>query len=83
MTDVATAAARQRGSQVFRVVCLAENLSQVLRDLEPWAWRDLYLYLRADYSEAGISGEVLGMMLVESGDRYAAHLAAILPPPKL
>ena len=83
MTDLATAAALQRGSQVFRVVCNAENLSQVLRDLEPWAWQDLYLYLREDYSEAGISGEVLGMMLVESGDRYAAHLAAILPPPKL
>jgi hypothetical protein len=62
----------QRGRNVFRVVCDAGDAAACVRSLEPWAWDDLYRYLLSSYEESGISGQVLGMMLVEGARRYAA-----------
>lgn len=63
-----------RGRNVFLIVCEAEDAAACVRLLEPWAWRDLYSYLLQNYCENGISGEVLGMMLVEGATRYARGL---------
>ena len=63
-----------RGRNVFLVVCEAADAAECVRDLEPWAWQDLYSYLLQNYCENGISGEVLGMMLVEGAERYARTL---------
>lgn len=63
-----------RGRNVFLVVCEAADAAECVRLLEPWAWRDLYSYLLRNYEENGISGQVLGMMLVEGAARYARGL---------
>jgi len=60
-----------RGRNVFLIVCEAGDAAACVRLLEPWAWQDLYSYLLQNYCENGISGEVLGMMLVEGARRYA------------
>jgi hypothetical protein len=63
-----------RGRNVFLVVCEAPDAAECLRALEPWAWQDLYAWLPRNYEQSGISGEVLGMMLVEGAARYARGL---------
>jgi hypothetical protein len=68
-----------RGRNVFLVVCEAEDAAECVRSLEPWAWRDLYSWLLRHYEESGISGEVLGMMLVEGAARYAAGRGLEVP----
>lgn len=60
-----------RGRNVFLVVCEAEDAAECVRALEPWAWRDLYSWLLRNYEENGITGTVLGLMLVEGARRYA------------
>ena len=63
-----------RGRNVFLVVCEAADAAECVRALEPWAWQDLYSYLLENHCEGGISGQVLGMMLVEGAARYARGL---------
>lgn len=63
----------ERGYNVFRIVCDAADTEACVRALESYAWRDLYGYLLRNYSENGISGQVLGLMLVEGAARYAAQ----------
>jgi hypothetical protein len=63
-----------RGRNVFLVVCEAADAAECVRALEPWAWQDLYSYLLENHCEGGISGQVLGMMLVEGARRYARGL---------
>lgn len=60
------------GEHIFRELCEAPDTDARVRSLEPWAWRDLYSWLLRNYSENGLSGQVLGLMLVESANRYAA-----------
>ena len=62
-----------RGRNVFLVVCEAADAAECVRLLEPWAWQDLHAYLLANACEGGISGEVLGMVLVEGARRYAGE----------
>ena len=69
-----------RGRNVFLVVCEAEDAAECVRALEPWAWKDLYSWLLQNYEESGISGEVLGMMLVEGAARYARALRGTAEP---
>ncbi len=61
----------ERGANVFRSVCEAADTERFVADLQPYAWRDLYSYLIENYSESGISGKVLGLLLVEGARRYA------------
>lgn len=69
-----------RGRNVFLVVCEAEDAAECVRALEPWAWQDLHAYLLENHCEGGISGEVLGMMLVEGAARYARALRGTAEP---
>lgn len=61
----------ERGYNVFRIVCDAADTEACVRALESYAWRDLYSWLLQNYTENGISGQVLGLMLVEGAARYA------------
>jgi hypothetical protein len=62
----------ERGANVFRSACEAADPAAFVENLQPYAWRDLYSWLLLNYSENGISGEVLGIMLVEGARRYMA-----------
>lgn len=65
-----------RGRNVFLVVCEAADAAACVRTLEPWAWQDLYSYLLTNFEEGGISGEVLGLLLVEGARRYSEQPGA-------
>lgn len=69
----------ERGYNVYKILCDAADTQACLRDLEPWAWLDLWSYLLLNYSENGISGQLLGMVLVEGAARYGARISAKQP----
>lgn len=65
----------ERGENVFRAVCAAADTADFIARLQPYAWSDLYSWLLQNYEENGISGQVLGMILLEGTRRYAAMAA--------
>lgn len=71
----ATIQSHHRGQNVFRSVCEAADPAEFIGKLQPYAYSDLYLWLRQHYEPRGISGEVYGMLLVEGARRYAERAA--------
>lgn len=69
----------ERGRNVYRIVCDAPDTQAAMQALESWAWLDLWSYLLLNYSENGISGQLLGIVLVEGAVRYAAKLSTRPP----
>lgn len=60
-----------KGKACFQAVCDAPDLETAVRELSPKHWARLYSYLLQTYEENGVSGQVLGLMLVEGARRYA------------
>lgn len=60
-----------RGETLFLQACGAADTAAWVRELEPGAWQDLYAYLRRSHSLKGVSGALLGLLLVEGAARYA------------
>lgn len=67
-----------KGKGIFQAVCDAPEAKAAVASLKPKHWQQLYSYLLLSYEENGVSGEVLGIMLVEGARRYAASLPAKL-----
>jgi hypothetical protein len=65
------------GKTLFEEVCKARDLAASVKALTPWEWQKLYGYLLKNYSENGVSGQVLGMMMVEATRRYAVTTRAV------
>ena len=63
-----------KGKEIFQAVCDAPNTEQAVMALEPKPWLRLYSYLLQSYDENGVSGKILGLMLVEGARRYAGAL---------
>jgi hypothetical protein len=62
------------GKAIFRALCDARDLEQALRELPAKDYARLYAYLLQSYQENGVSGHVLGMMLVEGARRYVGAM---------
>jgi hypothetical protein len=50
-------------------VCLAADLEEAVAALTVCEWRELYGWLLQNYSENGLTGKVLGVMLLEGAKR--------------
>jgi hypothetical protein len=63
-----------KGKEIFQAVCDAPDVRAALKELPPKHWVTLYSFLLQGYEENsknGITGHVLGMMLLEGAQRYA------------
>ncbi|RYD19908.1 MAG: hypothetical protein EOP88_17115 [Verrucomicrobiaceae bacterium] len=58
-----------KGKAIFRSVCDAPDTVRAVSDLPAKDLTDLYSYLRANCSESGVSGQILGIATVESAER--------------
>lgn len=58
-----------KGKAIFQAVCDAPDTVRAVSDLPAKDLTDLYGYLRANCSESGISGQILGIATVESAER--------------
>jgi len=64
-----------RGKELFRVVCDAADAAATVREMLPHDFRELYDYLIEELEPVGITGEVLGMLMVEATRRYVGAMA--------
>ena len=64
-----------KGKTIFQAVCDAPNLVQAIKELPAKDYARLYSYLLQSYEENGVSGQVLGIMLVEGTRRYVGAMS--------
>lgn len=64
-----------RGKELFRVVCDAEDPAATVREMLPHDFRELHDYLMEELEPGGITGEVLGMLIVEAARRYVGAIS--------
>lgn len=63
-----------KGKAIFRAVCAAPDLERAVAELPPRDYTRLYSYLLQSYEENGVTGQVLGLMLVEGTRRYVGAM---------
>lgn len=62
-----------KGKAIFQAVCGAPDLELALKELPAKDYIRLYSYLLQSYEENGVSGQVLGLLLVEGTRRYVGE----------
>ena len=60
-----------RAKEIFQAVCNAPDLCAAVAELPLKEWRKLHSFLLQRYDENGVTGQVLGVVLVDAANRLA------------
>ena len=63
-----------KGKAIFQAVCDAPDLERAVAELPAKDFLRLHQYLLPTYTDAGVSGQVLGLLLVEGTRRYVGAM---------